>query len=65
LKSKKIQSSSRKLLLEEFEDEIFNALVEKIEILTPAHFVFELKSGMRVEEVINCESEGGIRISGV
>jgi hypothetical protein len=31
------------------EKEIFNALVEKIEILTPAHFVFELKSGMRVE----------------
>jgi hypothetical protein len=65
LKSKKIQSSSRKLLLEEFDEEIFNALVEKMEILTPTHFVFELKSGMRVEEVINCESEGGIRISGV
>jgi len=31
---------SRKLLLEEFDEEIFNALVEKIEILTPAHFVF-------------------------
>jgi len=26
-------------------------LVKKIEILTPAHFVFELKSGMRVEEI--------------
>ena len=40
----------RESLLEEFDEEIFNALVEKIEILTPAHFVFELKSGMRVEE---------------
>lgn len=41
--------NSRDLLLEEFDEEIFNALVEKIEILTPAHFVFELKSGLRVE----------------
>ncbi|WP_052661249.1 recombinase family protein [Clostridium aceticum] len=36
-------------LLEEFNDEIFNALVEKIEILEPRHFVFVLKSGVRVE----------------
>ena len=43
--------NSRDSLLEEFDEVIFNALVEKIEILTPAHFVFELKSGMRVEEV--------------
>jgi len=43
--------NSRDSLLEEFDEEIFNALVEKIEILTPAHFVFELKSGLRVEEV--------------
>jgi len=28
-----------------FDEEIFNALVEKIEILTPTHFVFELKAG--------------------
>ncbi|MHB8076313.1 hypothetical protein [Desulfosporosinus fructosivorans] len=42
--------NSRDSLLEEFDEEIINALVEKIEILTPAHFVFELKSGMRVEE---------------
>jgi len=34
--------------LEEFDDGIFNALVEKIEIVSPMHFVFELKSGMRV-----------------
>ncbi|TGE31434.1 hypothetical protein E4K68_17030 [Desulfosporosinus sp. Sb-LF] len=35
----------RDSLLQEFDEEIFNALVEKIESLTPAHFVFELKSG--------------------
>ena len=44
--------NSRDSLLEEFDEEIFNALVEKIEILSPAHFVFELKSGMRVEEIL-------------
>ncbi|MDR3544053.1 MAG: hypothetical protein P4L69_24320 [Desulfosporosinus sp.] len=44
--------NSRDSLLEEFDEEIFNALVKKIEILTPAHFVFELKSGMRVEEIV-------------
>jgi uncharacterized protein YydD (DUF2326 family) len=38
--------NSRDSLLEVFDEEIFNALVEKIEILTPTHFVFELKSGM-------------------
>ena len=37
-------------LLVEFSDEIFNALVEKIEIISPSHFVFVLKSGMRVKE---------------
>ena len=42
--------NSRDSLLEEFDEQIFNALVEKIEILTPAHFVFELKSGMMVED---------------
>jgi len=41
----------RDSLLDEFDEEIFNALVEKIEILTPAHFVFELKNRMRVEEI--------------
>lgn len=39
-------------LLEQFDDGIFNALVEKIEILSPTHFVFVLKNGMRVEEKI-------------
>jgi len=43
--------NSRDSLLEEFDEEIFNALVEKIEVLTPAHFVFVLKSGMSVEEI--------------
>ncbi|WP_243450266.1 recombinase [Desulfosporosinus sp. Sb-LF] len=38
--------------MEEFNEELFNALVEKIEILTSMHFVFELKSGMRVEEIV-------------
>ncbi|WP_407312219.1 hypothetical protein [Desulfosporosinus sp. SB140] len=37
--------NSRNSLLEEFDEEIFNALV-----LTPTHFIFEFKSGMRVEE---------------
>ena len=36
--------------LEEFDEEIFNALVEKIEIISPTHFVFEFKSGVRVEK---------------
>jgi DNA invertase Pin-like site-specific DNA recombinase len=40
-------------LLLEFDDNIFNALVEKIEILEPTHFVFVLKNGMRVEENID------------
>jgi len=34
--------NSRDSLLEEFDEEIFIALVEKIEILTPTHFVFWL-----------------------
>ncbi|OLN21357.1 hypothetical protein BTO30_15460 [Domibacillus antri] len=36
-------------LLEQFDDGIFNALVEKIEILLPAHFILVLKDGMRIE----------------
>jgi len=35
--------------LEEFDGKIFNVLVEKIEIISPTHFVFEFKSGVRVE----------------
>jgi len=42
--------NSRDTLLEESDEEIFNALVVKIDIISPAHLVFELKSGMRVEK---------------
>ena len=42
----------RQEAIEEFDEGIFNALVEKIEVVSPAHFVFELKSGVKVEEVI-------------
>jgi len=42
----------RQEALDEFDEEIFNALVEKIDILEPTHFVFELKSGVRVEEIM-------------
>lgn len=42
--------NSRDSLLEEFDEEIFNALVEKIEVISPTRYIFELKSGMRVEE---------------
>ena len=39
----------RQEALEAFDEGIFNALVEKIEVTSPMHFVFELKSGVRVE----------------
>ncbi|MFL0194819.1 recombinase family protein [Clostridium sp. WILCCON 0269] len=39
-------------LLTKFDDKIFNALVDKIEIISPTHFVFVLRNGMRVEERI-------------
>lgn len=39
----------RQETLEEFDESIFNALVEKIEVISPTHFVFELKSGVSVE----------------
>ncbi len=39
-------------LLEEFDDDIFNALVENIEVFSPRHFIFVLRSGMRVEEIL-------------
>lgn len=42
--------NSRKELLEEFDKDIFNALIEKIEILEPTHFI--LKSGMRTKILI-------------
>ena len=40
---KSLNNKKRDSLLKEFDEEISNALVEKKEILTPAHFVFELK----------------------
>ena len=37
--------------MKSLDGEIINALEEKIELLTPTHFVFESKSGMSVEEI--------------
>ncbi|MFK4345084.1 MULTISPECIES: recombinase family protein [unclassified Paenibacillus] len=45
--------SSRQDILEQFDDNLFNALVEKITILSPAHFVFTLKSGMDIDEILD------------
>lgn len=42
--------NGREELLEQFDSDIFNALVDKIEIITPTHFSFVLKSGVRVEQ---------------
>ncbi|OOM05703.1 hypothetical protein [Clostridium saccharobutylicum] len=39
-------------LLTEFDDKIFNALIDRIEVLESTHFVFVLKNGMRIEEKI-------------
>lgn len=38
-------------LLTEFDDKIFNALIDRIEVLESTHFVFVLRNGMRVEEI--------------
>jgi len=43
---------TRDSLLEEFGEEILMRWQEKIEILTSTHFVFELKSEMRVDEIV-------------
>ncbi len=45
--------SSQQDILEQFDDNLFNALVEKITILSPAHFVFTLKSGMDIDEILD------------
>ncbi|MGG1643694.1 recombinase family protein, partial [Paenibacillus sp. NRS-1782] len=45
--------NSRQDILEQFDDNLFNALVEKITILSPAHFVFTLKSGMDIDEILD------------
>ncbi|ADM68681.1 Transposon Tn3 resolvase [Paenibacillus polymyxa E681] len=44
--------SLREDILEQFDDNLFNALVEKITILSPAHFVFTLKSRTDIDEII-------------
>lgn len=45
--------STQQDILEQFDDNLFNALVEKIMILSPAHFVFTLKSGMSIDEILD------------
>ncbi|MGG1673778.1 recombinase family protein, partial [Paenibacillus sp. NRS-1783] len=45
--------STRENVLEQFDDNLFNALVEKIIVLSPAHFVFTLKSGMDIDEILD------------
>ncbi|WP_342416697.1 recombinase family protein [Paenibacillus sp. FSL R10-2782] len=45
--------STQQDILEQFNDNLFNALVEKITILSPAHFVFTLKSGMSIDEILD------------
>jgi site-specific DNA recombinase len=42
--------NSQQDLLEQFDDELFNALVEKITILSPTCYLFTLKSGLEIEE---------------
>jgi DNA invertase Pin-like site-specific DNA recombinase len=42
--------NTRQELLEQFDDDIFNALVEKITILSPTRYLFTLKSGLEIEE---------------
>jgi site-specific DNA recombinase len=43
--------NEREGFLEQFDDDIFNALVEKITILSPTHYLFTLKSGLEIEEL--------------
>jgi hypothetical protein len=42
--------NARQELLEQFDDELFNALVEKITILSPTRYLFTLKSGLEIEQ---------------
>jgi site-specific DNA recombinase len=42
--------NARQDLLEQFDDELFNALAEKITILSPTRYLFTLKSGLEIEE---------------
>ena len=36
-------------LLTEFDDKIFNVLIDRIEVLESTHLIFVLKNGMRIE----------------
>jgi site-specific DNA recombinase len=40
----------RQDLLEQFDDDIFNELVEKLTILSPTRYLFTLWSGLEIEE---------------
>jgi DNA invertase Pin-like site-specific DNA recombinase len=37
-------------IMEEFDEEICSALVERVKVLTPTHLVFELKNGLAMEQ---------------
>lgn len=39
-------------LFTEFDDKIFNALIDRIEVLELTHFVFILRNEMRIDKVI-------------
>ena len=40
----------RQGLLKEFDDELFDVLVQRVVVVSPQHFKFELKSGIVIEE---------------
>lgn len=42
--------NERQEFLKEFDEGLFNALVERVVTISPVHFKFELKSGMVIEE---------------
>ncbi|WP_297426743.1 hypothetical protein [Clostridium sp.] len=42
----------QKGLFTEFDDKIFNALIDRIEVLESTQFVFVLRNGMKVDKVI-------------
>ncbi|EOR25349.1 hypothetical protein A500_10130 [Clostridium sartagoforme AAU1] len=37
-------------MLTEFDDKIFNALIDRIEVLESTHFVFVLRNGMKIKK---------------
>ncbi|MFD3156683.1 hypothetical protein ACFIJ5_07455 [Haloimpatiens sp. FM7330] len=40
----------KEITLTEFDDDIFENLIEKVVVITPTHLEFHLKNGMKVEE---------------